>query len=147
MTDAKSKSSNIVQGLYYYLTLSGLLASFFTAIYWQTESEQAVFEVTTKEVVLDTDKRDFVVEVNFCSPSKKELKISRYYENVDTQVMYHTPEGTYPTAGGGCFKTKLSAYTGRLEPGNYKYHVIVAYDLNPLRKIEKEVSTVNVTIK
>lgn len=147
MTASKSTTLNIVQGVYYYLIMSGLIASFFIAVYWQVENEQTSFEITNKVVVLEPDKKDFAVEINFCTPTKKELKISRYYENVDTQVMYHVPEGVYQTAGSGCFKTKLSAYTGRLDPGTYKYHVIVAYDLNPLRKIEKEVSVVTVTIK
>lgn len=147
MTATKSHTLNIVQGIYYYLTLSALLASFCVAVYWQTEKEHAVFEVTNKDVVLSGDKKDFVVEVNFCSTSKKELKISRYYENTETQVIYHVPEGIYKTAGSGCFKTKLSAYAGRLDPGHYKYHVNVSYEINPLRTIEKEVSVVNVTIK
>lgn len=136
-----------IQGVYYYLALGALITAFCCAVYWQTEQEHAVFEVTSKSVVLEKDKKDFVVEVNFCTPTKKDLKISRYYENVDTQVMYHVPEGVYKTAGSGCFKTKLSAYTGRLDPGIYKYHVIVSYDLNPLRQIEKEVSVVTVEIK
>lgn len=143
----KSFSLGVIQGIYYYLTLSALLTSFCIAVYWQTEPEHAVFEIIQKDVVLEKDKKDFVVEVNFCTPTKKDLKISRYYESVDTQVMYHLPEGTYKTAGSGCFKTKLSAYTGRLDPGIYKYHVIVSYDLNPLRQVEKEVSVVNLTIK
>lgn len=146
MTTTKSPY-HFVQGVYYSLILSALVAAFCIAVYWQTETEHAVFEVTNKEVILEKDKKDFVVEINFCTPTKKDLKISRYYENVDTQVMYHVPEGIYKTAGSGCFKTKLSAYVGRLDPGTYNYHVNVTYDLNPLRQIEKEVSVVKVIIK
>lgn len=138
---------SVVQGLYYYFTFSSLVALFCLAVYWQTQPEQAVFEVTSKQVVLTKDKKDFVAEINFCSPSKKELKISRYYQNNETSLVYYVPEGTYQTTGAGCFKTILNAYAGRLDPGNYTYHVIVAYELNPLRRIEKEVSTVDLVIK
>ena len=147
MTELKNSTLHKLQGVFYYLALSSLMAVFCVTVYWQVQTEQVVFEVTDKQVTLEKNDKEFVVEINFCSPSKQELKINRYYENVSTQVMYHVPEGTYQTAGSGCFKTKLSAYTGRLDPATYKYNVTVSYELNPLRKIEKKVATVLVTVK
>lgn len=146
MNTTKS-SFHYIQSIYYYLTLSALIAAFCCAVYWQVEKEHTVFEITNKELVLEKDKKDFVVEINFCTTSQKDLKISRYYESVETQVIYHVPEGVYKTAGSGCFKTKLNGYAGRLDPGQYTYHVVVAYDLNPIRQVEKQVSVVKLTIK
>lgn len=147
MNSQQQSKLTFVQNLYYYFALSILGAMFCIAIYWQIQTEHVVFEVNTKQVFLNKDKKDFVADVNFCTSKQQKLKINRYYQNTKTSIVYYVPEGTYQTAGTGCFKTQLNAYAGRLDPGHYTYHVTVSYDLNPLRSIEKEVAVIVLEIQ
>lgn len=147
MVKLPQKSVNLIQGVYYYLAFGILIVALCVAVYWQIEPETVTFEDTSKTVILAKDKKDFVAEINYCTEENKQLRISRYYRSTDTFLIYQVPEAKYQAFGNGCSKSIFNGYVGRLEPGNYTYHVLVAYDLNPIRQIEKEVSVITLKIE
>jgi hypothetical protein len=137
----------LITGLFYYLALSILAASLLTALYWQLEPDNAQFDYVEITHLSTPETRSFYVPVNFCAKTKgQEFTVIRAYHDIDRNIWYAVPDGKYKTGAGGCFDTRIQAHTGRLDPGNYMYHVSVSYQLNPLRTIQLKIAVVTVEI-
>lgn len=137
----------LVTGIFYYCALSVLLFCFGLSAYWQLQDDNASFELIEMEFTSTPAERSFFVPVVFCSAELKEFTLIRYYHDIGRNVYYAVPDGKYKTSNNGCFDTRVSAHTGRLEQGDYEYHISVSYELNPLRTIQRKVAIVRVTIE
>lgn len=138
----------IVAGLFYYLCLTILLAALLLTLYWQLEEDTAVAELSETSFVSTPIKRSFFVPIKFCSKKvDSDITLIRYYHDLKQNIYYGVPDGRYKTITNGCFDTRVSASTGRLDPGLYEYHVYVEYELNPLRTIRHKVAIVNVSVE
>lgn len=137
----------VVTGLFYYLALAALLSLLALATYWQLQSDNASFELTELEFTSKPQERSFFVPISFCSAELTEFTLIRYYHDMGRNVYYAVPDGKYKTSNNGCFDTRVSAHTGRLDPGSYEYHISVSYELNPLRTVLRKVALVTVTVE
>lgn len=139
-------NQRIVTGLFYYMALAFLLSALAVAVYWQLEEDASDFKVTEIIVTTTAQDRGFFVPIHFCSSELTEITLIRYYHDIDRNIYYSVPDGKYKTSNNGCFDTRIQANTGRLDAGNYEYHVSVSYDLNPLRTVQRKVAIVRVTV-
>ena len=137
----------LVTGVFYYLALLILLGSLGTALYWQLERDDIDLSFEEFEHHSTPQTRAFYVPVSFCSQRLTEFTVIRYYHDIDNNVYYAVPDGKYKTSNTGCFNNRLQAMTGRLEAGNYEYHVSVSYQLNPLRTEQHKVAVVRLRIE
>lgn len=137
----------LVTGVFYYSALTLLLCFFAIATYWQLQQDNAKFDLIEMEFTSTPNDRSFFVPVVFCSAELTEFTLIRYYHDIGRNVYYAVPDGKYKTSENGCFDTRVSAHTGRLEQGDYEYHISVSYELNPLRTIQRKVAIVRVTIE
>ena len=136
----------LITGAFYYVALSILAFMLFMVIKWQLEPDHARWEMTEISVTSTPENRSFFVPIKFCSGEFVEITLIRYYHDTDRDIYYGIPDGKYKTSNNGCFETRIQANTGRLDPGNYEYHISVSYDLNPLRTIQRKVAVVQVTV-
>ena len=134
-------------GAFYYIALSLLTFMLCTAIYWQLESDDITLSYNELEVTTTPGDRMFLVPVQFCSPKLTEFTVVRYYWDVKQNIYYGVPDGRYKTSNTGCFDNRLTANTGRLEPGDYEYHVSVSYAINPLRTKQSKVVVARVRVE
>jgi hypothetical protein len=139
--------SKLITGAFYYIALATLLAFFGTAVYWQLEKDDIELSFAEISHVSTPQDRTFFVPISFCSNRLTEFTVIRYYHDVDRNIYYGVPDGKYKTSAAGCFDNRLQASTGRLDPGNYEYHVSVSYDLNPLRTEQHKVAIVRLRIE
>jgi hypothetical protein len=137
----------LVTGAFYYLALLALLSALFVALYWQVEYDDIMLEFKKYKHVSTPENRNFFVSIHFCSPAITDFKVIRHYKDIDRNIFYSVPDSKYQTSQLGCFDTRLQANTGRLDPGNYEYHVSVSYELNPLRTEQHKVAIVSVTVQ
>lgn len=136
-----------VASAFYYLALSCLVALLGTGIYWQLEDDHATFQTTEIEITTTPSNRAFYVPIYFCSARLTEITLIRHYHDTKQNIFYSVPDGKYKTSETGCFDTRISANTGRLEAGKYEYHISVSYALNPLRTVQRKVAIVKVTVE
>lgn len=117
------------------------------SVYWQLERDVASFELTEMSVTTTERNRAFFVPIEFCSGALTEFTVIRYYHDLERDIYYSVPDGNYRTSINDCFSTRLSANTGRLEPGQYEYRISVYYRINPIRTVQREIAIVQVTVK
>lgn len=137
----------VVTGLFYYLALSVLLSLLAVATYWQLQPDHHELDLQKLSFTSTPTDRAFFVPVYFCAGELTEFTLIRAYHDIDRNIWYAVPGGRYKTGASGCFDTRIQAHTGRLDPGNYEYHVSVSYELNPLRTIQRKVALVTVTVE
>jgi hypothetical protein len=140
-------NQQLVTGVFYYLALLILIGSLCTALYWQLESDDIELGFVDFEHHSTPQTRAFLVPVDFCSQRLTEFTVIRSYHDTDRNIWYAVPDGRYKTGASGCFDTRIQAHTGRLDPGNYEYHVSVSYGLNPLRTEQHKVAIVRLVIE
>lgn len=138
--------AHIVTGLFYYVAVLILVTMFSVGVFWQLEKDPNTFELTTSETISKTDDKSFFVSLNYCTPQVIDLRIIRYYLDVENDVYFTVPDGIYQTTQG-CSKTKIQGHTGRLDPGKYEYRVYGNYKLNPLRDEQVMLASVKVTVE
>lgn len=138
----------VVAALFYYLCLTIIFATLLVTLYWQLEEDTAAVELSETSFVSTPSKRSFFVPIKFCSKKVgSEVALIRYYYDIEQNIYYGVPDGRYKALTNGCFDTRVSANTGRLDPGQYEYHVYVEYELNPLRTIRRKVAIVKVSVE
>lgn len=133
--------------VFYYTAMTALLVCFVFALKWQLEPDHTVSKFSETHFVSTKANRGFYVPVHFCSDRQTDITLARYYKELNTRIIYAVPDGQYKTGENHCFDAMVNANTGRLEPGQYEYHVSVSYDLNPIRTIHKPVAVVRVTVE
>ena len=133
--------------VFYYTAMTALFVAFVVALKWQLEPDTAEVVFNETSFVSTPENRGFYVPVYFCHDKKTDITLERYYREINTRIIYAVPDGRYKTGDNNCFDAMVNANTGRLEPGQYEYHVSVSYDLNPLRTIHKPVALVRVTVE
>jgi hypothetical protein len=139
--------SRLITGAFYYIALSMMLSALTIAVYWQLQADDIELGFVELEHVSTPADRAFFVPITFCSDKLTEFTVIRYYHDIDRNIYYGVPDGKYKTSKKGCFDNRLQANAGRLDAGNYEYHVSVSYDLNPLRTEQRKVAIVRLRIE
>jgi len=138
--------AHVVTGLFYYTAVAILLTMMGFGVFWQLETDENQFTLSQSEFTSDSTNRSFFVSLNYCTTTSMDLKISRYYLDIENDVYYPVPDGIYQTTIG-CSKTKIQGHTGRLDPGKYEYRVYGNYKLNPLRNKQILLASIKVTVE
>lgn len=139
--------STVVVDLFFYFSFVVLLGLMATYTFWQLEDNELTYEYYEKSITIEGVDKSFSTNVRFCNANTEEFTISRYYFDKVNDIYYPVPDGVYRIDKGPCFSAQFVGYTGRLEPGEYEYHVIVSYRLNPIRTYSEKVAKINITVK
>ena len=147
MSEIIYPKQSIASSIFYYSALIIMVTACTVALYWQLEPDHHSISYNEIEFTSTPENRSFFVPIYFCADGLTEFTLVRAYHDTDNDLWYAVPDSRHKTGSGGCFDTRIQAHTGRLDPGNYEYHVHLSYDLNPLRTVQKQVALVRVTIE
>lgn len=138
--------STVIADLFFYLSFVILIALLVTYLYWQLEDNKLTYEYYEDSITIEGADKSFSTSVRFCNSNTDEFTVSRYYYDILNNTYYPVPDGVYRIDKGPCFSAQFIGYTGNLKPGEYEYHVIISYRLNPIRTYSEKVAKLNITV-